>query len=70
MTDTNLVEKAAQSDVRFHSLADITLFSRIHSGYTSLNRDNKLLLVSNLRDGIDEYQFPSFGKDSDVFIPH
>jgi len=36
-----------------------TPFSTMHSGYASLNRDGKLLLISNLKDGIDEYQFPS-----------
>ena len=35
------------------------LFSCIDSGYAALNHDGKLLLVSNLKDGIDEYQFPS-----------
>jgi len=34
----------------------------MHSGYASLNHDGKLLLVSNLKDGIDEYQFPSMEK--------
>jgi hypothetical protein len=32
------------------------------SGYASLNQDGKLLLISNLKDGIDEYQFPSMEK--------
>ena len=34
----------------------------MHSGYASLNRNGKLLLVSNLKDGIDKYQFPSMEK--------
>ena len=33
-----------------------------NSGYASLNYDGKLLLVSNLKDGIDEFQFPSLEK--------
>ena len=33
-----------------------------NSGYASLNHDGKLLLVSNLKDGIDEFQFPSLEK--------
>lgn len=42
----------------------VTLISFLHinSGYASLNRDGKLLLVSNLKDGVDEYQFPSLDK--------
>lgn len=32
------------------------------SGYATLNHDGKLLLVSNLKDGIDEYHFPSMEK--------
>jgi len=40
----------------------LALCSCIHSGYASLNRDGKLLLVSNLKDGINEYQFPSMEK--------
>ncbi|KAI9439155.1 WD40-repeat-containing domain protein [Lactarius indigo] len=31
-------------------------------GYATPNHDSKLLLVSNLKDGIDEYQFPSMEK--------
>lgn len=34
----------------------------LHSGHASLNHDGKLLLVSNLKDGIDEYLFPSMEK--------
>jgi len=40
----------------------LSLCSRIDSGYASLNRDSKLLLVSNLKDGVDEYRFPSMEK--------
>jgi hypothetical protein len=34
----------------------------MHSGYISLNRNGKLLLISNLKDGVDEYQFSSMKK--------
>lgn len=37
-------------------------FSHIDSGYASLNKDGKFLMVSNLKDGVDEYQFPSLEK--------
>ena len=37
-------------------------FSVTNSGYTAPNHDSKLLLVSNLKDGIDEYRFPSMEK--------
>jgi len=33
----------------------LSLCSCIDSGYASLNRDSKLLLVSNLKDSVDEY---------------
>ncbi len=33
-----------------------------NSSYTSLNHDGKLLLVSNLKDGIDKFQFLSLEK--------
>lgn len=39
-----------------------SLFSSIDSGHAALSCDSKLLLVSNLEDGIDEYQFPSMKK--------
>src|ERR1700744_1749085 len=38
------------------------MFSVAGSGYASPGYDNKLLLVSNLKDGFDEYQFPSMEK--------
>ena len=38
------------------------LFTLINSGYAAPNHDGKLLLVSNLKDGVDEYQFPSLVK--------
>jgi hypothetical protein len=33
-----------------------------NSGYAVPNHDGKHLLVSNLKDGVDEYQFPSLEK--------
>jgi hypothetical protein len=60
--EEEVVEKAEHSGVWSHSIANIALFSHVHSGYASLNHDNKLLLVSNLIDGVDEYQFPSMEK--------
>ena len=44
------------------SQLSLSLCSQTDSGYASLNRDGKLLLISNLKDGIDEYQFPSMEK--------
>jgi hypothetical protein len=58
-----VVEKAEQSDVCFRH-ASLSLCSHvcINSGYAALSRDGKHLLVSNLKDGVDEYQFPSMEK--------
>lgn len=57
-----MVEKVEHADVRFPNASPLTLFSVISSGYVAPNHDGKLLLVSNLKDGIDEYQFPSMDK--------
>ena len=59
-----VVEKAEQSNVWFPPLFALhyPILIYLHSGYASLNHDGKLLLVSNLKDGIDEYQFPSMEK--------
>ncbi len=56
-----VVEEAEQLDVWFLTIATFTLFSHITAA-THLNHDGKLLLVSNLKDGIDEFQFPSLEK--------
>ena len=57
-----MVEKAQQSDVWSHTAFTFALCSCINSGYASLNRDGKLLLVSNLKDGVDKYLFPNMEK--------
>jgi hypothetical protein len=57
-----VVQKAEQPDVWFLILVGFVTFSHINSGYASLNQDGKLLMVSNLKDGVDEYQFPSLEK--------
>ncbi len=59
-----VVEKAEQLNVWFLSLFARTqaILIYMHSGYASLNHDGKLLLISNLKDGIDEYQFLSMEK--------
>jgi hypothetical protein len=54
-------EKPEQSDVRFPTLITHPS-SCINSGYASVSRDGKILLVSNLEDGVDEYRFPSLEK--------
>jgi hypothetical protein len=43
-------------------LSLLIVFSFTNSGFAAPNHDDKLLLVSNLKDGIDEYQFPSMEK--------
>jgi WD40 repeat protein len=40
-----------------------------NSGYAAPNHDGKLLLVSNLKDGIDEYQFPSMERVQTFTFP-
>ena len=58
-----VVEKTQQSDVWFHTVTAFVLCSRIDSSYASLNGcSGKLLLISNLKDGIDKYRFPSMEK--------
>lgn len=56
-----VVEKVEHSDVRL-PVVSFDLFSLTNSGYAAPNHDGKLLLVSNLKDGIDEYHFPSMEK--------
>jgi len=46
----------ASNNCHFHSVLTY------NSGYASLNHDGKLLLVSNLKDGIDKFQFLSLEK--------
>ena len=41
----------------------LLIFSQLlNSGYAGPSHDGKLLLISNLKDGIDEYHFPSMEK--------
>lgn len=57
-----MVQKAEQPDVWFSLPVGFVTSSHIGSGYASLNKDGKFLMVSNLKDGVDEYQFPSLEK--------
>ena len=57
-----MVEKVEHSDVRFPLPFYSCMFILPNSGYAAPNHDGKYLLVSNLKDGIDEYQFPSLEK--------
>ena len=43
-------------------LSLLILFSVTGSGYAAPDHDGQLLLVSNLKDGFDEYRFPSMEK--------
>lgn len=46
----------------FQYCSILTYVNLPNSGYAAPNHDGKYLLVSNLKDGIDEYQFPSLEK--------
>jgi hypothetical protein len=46
----------------FQQHSPSSLFTPTNSGYAAPNHDGKLLLVSNLINGVDEYKFPSLEK--------
>jgi len=54
--------KSSTVRCRSHIAFTFALCSCINSSYASLNRDGKLLLVSNLKDGVNEYLFPNMEK--------
>jgi len=47
-------------DFQYRTIPHLLMFP--NSGNAAPNHDGKYLLVSNLKDGIDEYQFPSLEK--------
>jgi len=56
-----VVEKVEYSMCDFHYLSSVSVLTH-KRGYAIPNHNGKLLLVSNLKDGIDEYRFPSMEK--------
>ena len=57
-----VVKKVELADVRISNCSILMYLNPPNSGYAALNHNGKHLLVSNLKDGIDEYQFPSLEK--------